>query len=93
MLEPPPPSTDVVPIPAASVNYRDLLFKVFWTTVAIGLGLLGTAVVEVHPAYAVPIGGAVNYITGLIRQFYGVTPPDISHPAPTSLGRPMWPSD
>lgn len=85
------PSDESVAIPTANVNHKDILFKVFWTTVAIGTGLLGTALVEIHPTFAIPIASVVNWITAYIRQSYGVTSPDLKS-VPTAPVNRHWPS-
>lgn len=63
-------------------NWKDLLFKAFWTAVSAGLGVIAVVVADLDVAYAPVIAAAVNYVLAYVRQQTGETPPDLGTPVP-----------
>lgn len=61
----------------ATVNYKDLLFKIFWTGVAAMVGALGATIADISTWWAVPATMLVTWVLALARQKTGVTPPSL----------------
>jgi hypothetical protein len=60
----------------SQVNWKDMLFKAFWTGVAAALGVLGVEVSDLDVAYAPILIAGINYVLAFVRQQLGATPPD-----------------
>jgi len=64
-------------VTAQPVNYKDLLFKVFWTAIAVALATLSVELADVDAWFIPPVTGGINYALAWIRQFIGVTSPSL----------------
>jgi hypothetical protein len=71
---------DSVPIPKVPVNYKDILYKVFWTGVAAVLGTLATVLVDIDAVWSPFAIMAVNYLIAWLRQYNGTTAPNLPPP-------------
>lgn len=70
-----------VVIPQKPVNYWDIGFKLFWTTVSFALGYLIQIVADIPAWWAPLLGLAANAALAWIRQRYGTTAPDLPRPS------------
>lgn len=70
-----------VPIPRRPVNYKDIIFKVFWTGVAAAGGELVVVLADWNQAAAPFLIMAINYGLALIRQYLGTTAPELPPPS------------
>jgi len=70
-----------VPIPRRAVNYKDILFKVFWTGIAAAGGELIIALADWDQPVAPFLIMAINYGLALVRQYVGTTAPELPPPS------------
>lgn len=60
----------------STINWKDLLYKTFWTALSAALGVAATVVADLEAAYAPVLIAAVNAALAWVRQQLGATPPD-----------------
>jgi len=58
-------------------NWKDMLFKLFWTLVPVVAGFVGAAVTDWNPAFGTTVAAVVQIVSSFARQKLGATPPDI----------------
>jgi hypothetical protein len=63
-------------------NWRNMAFKLFWTVVATGAGLLVTETAGLPYWWALPLGAAANLVTSFARERLGQTTPTLPGPGP-----------
>jgi hypothetical protein len=63
----------------SETNWKDTLYKLFWTVLAAAVAAVPVATAD-WPAWTIPIiAGIANWLSSVIRQQTGETPPDASH--------------
>ena len=60
-------------------NWKDMLFKLFWTLVPVVAGFVKAAVTDWNPAFGTTVAAVVQIVSSFARQKLGATPPDIQN--------------